>query len=423
MFAIIADDFTGACDAGVQFRKRGLSTSVLIFSDILGVTKEDFDVVVIDTETRNLSAEIASERLKDVAKALKSSGIELVYKKVDSTLRGNIGSELDAVLEVFGFDAIIVTPSFPEYGRTVLDGHLLIDGTTLELTEFARDPVNPTLDSDIVELIKCQTRRKVGMIRLSLVRTDEIRLREEIRKLIVEGKEILVIDAETQSDLVKIAEASINLNVLLCGSAGLSSEASRLLISRFGQKGIIIVSGSSSEVSINQIIVAQKKLGIKVYEPNLLKILRGTKERTNEVRRIVFDAEKSLSEGFDIALRLSNSKNLITEAQKEGEKSGLNNIEVAGYLLSFLSDVFATLSAKHCFGGLVLIGGDTAVSIMRTLDSDGVVVEQEILPGVPLCHVKNGRFKGLRVVTKAGGFGDDATLVNIIKYLKGGMDG
>jgi len=126
--AVIADDFTGACDVGVQFSERGLSTLVVTSTKTLDTVKDDFDVVVIDTETRNLSAETAYERLGEASNACESNNIELMYKKVDSTLRGNIGSELDAILDVFCFDAVIVTPSFPAYGRTVLNGKLLIDG-------------------------------------------------------------------------------------------------------------------------------------------------------------------------------------------------------------------------------------------------------------------------------------------------------
>lgn len=129
---VIADDFTGACDVAVQFKKQGLETVVLTDIEFLGSFKGVFDVVVVDTETRNLTSEDAYRKVRRAVRLLRQNNVKLVYKKIDSTLRGNIGAEINAVMDELDVKAIIVAPAFPDQKRTVINGHLLVNGEPLE---------------------------------------------------------------------------------------------------------------------------------------------------------------------------------------------------------------------------------------------------------------------------------------------------
>ena len=89
---VLADDFTGALDTGVQFVKQGIKTEVLTVKD-LDFTAYDTDVLVINTETRHLSGSETFAIISNLVKKAKEAGVKYVYKKTDSALRGNIGAE------------------------------------------------------------------------------------------------------------------------------------------------------------------------------------------------------------------------------------------------------------------------------------------------------------------------------------------
>jgi len=415
---VIADDFTGACDAGVQFKKQGLETVVLTDVESLANFKSVFDVIVVDTETRNLPSEDAYRKVRRAVRLLRQNNVKLVYKKIDSTLRGNVGAEINAVMDELNVKAIMVVPAFPSQKRTVIDGRLLIDGVPIEETEYARDPLSPVSVSRISVLIQRQTGEKVGEIYLPKIRRDVNSIVKEIQRLIKKGMRVIIADAEFQSDLERIARASMVLNILPCGSAGLASAfSSQLAI----QPKMLIISGSVNSVTLNQIETAVKKLNIRVIEPILLDILESKEKLDNASDNLVREAEKTIAEGKDIIIRLAGSKSLISEIQKIGKKLGMTKFEVADLLLSVLSKATRKILSRHNFRGLILIGGDTSIKIMNALGAKAVRTQGELLPGIPSGRIIGGICDGMRVVTKAGGFGDRCTLVKIIKSMKGNV--
>jgi uncharacterized protein YgbK (DUF1537 family) len=420
LFYVIADDFTGACDVGAQFRKLGLETLILSFKVRLNRLKSDFDVIVLDTESRNVAAEIAYEKTRKSIRALNKTGARLIYKKIDSTLRGNIGAEIDAILDELGLKAIVVAPSFPALGRTVINGRVLVNNIPLEKTDFAQDPLSPVKESHVAALIKYQTQREIGELSLSTVRSGFESLAKETQKLIEAGKEIIVSDAETQEDLAKIAGVSAACGILPCGSAGLAAEVSRLLISRLRRSSMLVISGSVNNVTLNQIKIAEKELSVNVVEPKISDIFLSKEKWDVALENLRCEAEKDIAEGRDVIIRLAGSKSLISKIQKAGEKHGMTNLEVRNRLLSVLSECFKKIIEKYRIAGLLLIGGDTAAQIMKAMGAKGFRIEKEILPGVPLGRILKGKHKGLWVATKAGGFGDEYALVKIMKYFKYG---
>jgi len=412
---VIADDFTGACDVAVQFKKRGLETVVLTDIGFLGSFKGVFDIIVVDTETRNLTSEDAYRKVRRVVKLLRQNNVKLVYKKIDSTLRGNIGAEINAVMDELNVKGVIVAPAFPDQKRTVINGQLLVKGIPLEQTEYARDLLSPVSSSRISMLIESQRGKKVGEISLSQVRKDADLIVKEIRSQIEAGKRIIVVDAEVQSDLERIAEASLALNVLLCGSAGLASALSSKLAV---QSRVLVVSGSVNNVTLNQIEMAVKKLNVKLIEPVLSGILQDESKMVEASDDLVDEAEKAIDEGKDVIIRLASSRSLISEIQDAGKRLGMNKLQVADLLLSVLSRATRKILGRHNFKGLILIGGDTSIRIMNALGSRAIRSEGEFLPGIPSGRIIGGICDGMQIVTKAGGFGDRYTLVKIMESMK-----
>ena len=137
---IIADDLTGAMDSSGYFAEKGLTTVVVLAPGYSPTA----DVVVVSTNSRADDADVACEKVRQAVKRLTG---RIVYKKIDSTLRGNIGVELDAAMDELACDKAIVAPAFPAVGRTTVGGLLLVDGTRVAGTQFAQDPISPVRES------------------------------------------------------------------------------------------------------------------------------------------------------------------------------------------------------------------------------------------------------------------------------------
>src|SRR5690554_6649577 len=127
---VIADDFTGALDTGVQFSTQGIQTLITTRRDIdFENLDEEISVLVVDIESRHIPAKEAGGRVRSLVIRAKNSGIEFFYKKTDSTLRGNIGEELTALLESTGSKQLMFIPAYPQNGRTTAKGYQYVNGT------------------------------------------------------------------------------------------------------------------------------------------------------------------------------------------------------------------------------------------------------------------------------------------------------
>src|SRR6187399_2191347 len=140
---IVADDLTGAGDTGVQFTKSGLVVKVIIGMESFREEIYRCDVLVIDLETRMDAAKVAFEKCYSLGLLIREVEDVLVYKKVDSTLRGNIGAEIDGLMEALGVGVTLFAPALPAGGRTVVNGEVYVRGAKLADTEFAADPRAP----------------------------------------------------------------------------------------------------------------------------------------------------------------------------------------------------------------------------------------------------------------------------------------
>jgi D-threonate/D-erythronate kinase len=148
---IIADDLTGALEAGARFAAQGLPSRVSTGAGIEPLP--GIPVVVIDTETRHCKPDEAHAIVRELALAGRQHAPWLIYKKTDSTLRGNIPAEFQALCDVFPERPLVYAPAFPSMGRTVRAGKLYLHGVPVDATDFASDPLNPIHTSDIASLL------------------------------------------------------------------------------------------------------------------------------------------------------------------------------------------------------------------------------------------------------------------------------
>ena len=216
-FAIIADDLTGSLDTGLQFRKQGLTTVVPL---CLARPWPKAQALVLNTDSRNISGDVAYQKVYKACRNLKSRAL---YKKIDSTLRGNVGMEISAILDAQKIPQAIIVPTVPEQGRTVERGILRVNGVPLLRTSYARDPFHPLWTSRIADLLQKEVGQPVGHIALKEVRKDAAHLAKRIER---SPERLLVVDAVLQSDLQAIASGwkLLSGRALACGSVGLAVE-------------------------------------------------------------------------------------------------------------------------------------------------------------------------------------------------------
>lgn len=205
-FAIIADDLTGSSDSGVQFARRGLISSVLFNIETMNLKKMNADVVVVDTDSRGLKKEEAYQRVTRAAEKIKTFSFDHLYKKVDSTLRGNIGAEVDAVLEIIPKDFAIIAPAYPTIGRTTQNGEHYLNGKLIHETEISRDPKTPVLESNIEKLLHLQNNRKSATLTISDILQGKMHIEDMLQRFKAEGIQLVVADALEEEHLQMLVD-------------------------------------------------------------------------------------------------------------------------------------------------------------------------------------------------------------------------
>ncbi len=372
-YAVLADDLTGAGDAGVQYAHAGLRTRTLAIGweadDLVGA-----DVVVVNTASRALRPAEAYACVRRAAEQIRAAGAEVHYKKIDSTLRGPLGAEIDAVLDASGATLAVVCPAYPANGRVLRGGTLLVESMPAAQTAAGNDPLAPLQESHLPSLLAAQTRRGVGHVERPSGGQLTSFLREALQAQVDQGTGIVVCDAEDEADLEAMALAcTAQDGWLLVGSAGLARPAARALAMRKSRQ-VLVVCGSLHGAARRQVRRVQEVLGTQVA--------------------------------------------VLSTAQDVGEQGGST---VAVELLA--QDARAWLLREAPQGlflaGMIVTGGDTLLALLDALGARGVDLEREVAPGLPLGRIVGGPWAGTRLVSKAGGFGGEEVLVNAALALTG----
>ncbi|HYA43912.1 MAG TPA: four-carbon acid sugar kinase family protein, partial [Syntrophobacteraceae bacterium] len=293
---ILADDLTGALDTGVQFREKGFATFVpLKFS----YPFPDAPALVFNSESRHLGGEMAYEMVRRICKKLNG---RVLYKKIDSTLRGNVGWEIEAMLDELGYKKAILAPSYPAQGRTVEDGILKVNGIPLHRTSFGKEFKDPLRSSSIPK----QLEKEIGEDISHIGGKELSQVPGSLASRILRAEErIVLIDAKTSNDLRCIARAWILVKdeVLACGSAGLAKEIP-VRSSPFTKKSVnfenvrepfLIVSGSRNQKTLDQLDRVIDRLCFPLVEPDLKRFTR-PKDSRQEIDRLSHRLFQSLEE-------------------------------------------------------------------------------------------------------------------------------
>jgi D-threonate/D-erythronate kinase len=391
LIGVIADDFTGALDAGVEFVRAGLATTLIVRPEHL----EPTPVQVINTNSRDADAAMARQQVTNAARQLLG---RRMFKKIDSTMRGHIGAEIQALLGVTGLRKAVVCPAVIEAGRTVRDGQLYVDDVLLHESDFARDPRWPARTSNVASLVGVPATH----LDLQTIRSG---LSTLTRAIADAPTPVVTLDACCHADLAAIGRAIVAGQWLPCGALGLArtwagelTGAPHAECAAGPQRAngpILVVAGSRHPNTLAQVdrLLAERSL------------------TSIEIDGTV--ASWHQKQWATIAEALAAGRSAVIHAQRTeiGEARGRQAlVERAGAL--------ALRACRECeLGGLVLTGGATASAICQTLEVDGVRILGALEVGIPWGKLRGGPASGLSIVTKAGGFGAPDALITIVDAL------
>ena len=398
---IIADDFTGALDAGVQFAGSGVKTLVTTNDTYVFSKESGPDVLVMDSETRHKSPGNAYETVYQIVKQAKSAGIPYIFKKTDSALRGNIGSELEAILDATEEEDLPFLPAYPQMNRTTKNGIQYIDGTPVKESVFGKDPFDPVSDSYIPDIIRRQSK----------VRVDTKKIEEDFPQS--SGKRITVYDIETDVQLYHTAlklhdKGALTLMAGCAGVAGVLPDILDLTGKKpefpVLEKPFMVVCGS-----VNPITKAQLDYG----ESHGFTRVRLKPEEKLDLRYWALEeGELNLQalvkkiRGKDQFLLDTNDLEGTNETISYAETMGLGIQQVRQSISTVLGHVAGRLMKENVCKTMLLTGGDTLLGFMNQMNVKELKPIGELDVGTVLSRFEM-EGKEYHVITKSGGFGSE----------------
>ena len=427
--AIIADDLSSATDCGAQVVRSGLSVVVPLGGYSLPAQARLAQVISVDTDTRSLPTDSAYTKVKEATQGLIAEGWTDFYKSVDSTLRGNLGAEIEAVLDALKPDCAVIAPAFPKYGRTTVEGVQYLHGRPLHETEFGSDPTAPVKDADIRRRLAEGSVRKSGRLSLDQVRAKPRRIKSAVEGLLDEGIELIVVDIAEQEDLKRICLglAQSDLRVLWVGSTGLAEFfplafdvelAARERKKNYADdpRPALALVGSASETTRQQLSYAQTNNGLKMIDLDPVCLIKDEAMVTAELEKASANLRSGIESGHDVALVVRASREEIAATQQLGAALNLSASQVGQRIVEGLAEVSSRLVLDGQISGIVATGGDTSNALCKALGAQALEILGEVEAGIPVLLVMGEQT--LPLVTKAGGFGSPAAIADALGKVK-----
>lgn len=434
----VADDLTGATTTGVLLARSKAQTAVFFNEEAAEKAKgaDELDAILVSSNSRPLPADEAYEKVKSATLALKRMGVKYFSKRIDTTLRGGVGVEIDAMLDQIGEDAVaVVVPAMPQSRRILVGGYSVIDGVALINTPVAKDVRTPVKENYIPRLLAGQTRRQVGLVTLDKVLAGK----EAVEKALVEkrgeGCEVIVVDGITLEDVETIAKACIALkwNVVavdpgpftakLAYERGLIGVEEPNIPETADEEGktVLIAAGSATPVTKKQMeVLCEDERHVRIsVEP--IPLINGGDEAVAEAERAVELAKEMFQEGsqprailFETALH-GELLNLDEEDKKRGYASGMSANRINAGLGTIITKLMERVGRDRV-AGLYTTGGDTMVNVCYQLGVECIQVMDYVIPQADVGRLV-GSYDGLPVVGKGGLTGNDHTACDIVDRL------
>ncbi|GMO35865.1 MAG: four-carbon acid sugar kinase family protein [Termitinemataceae bacterium] len=429
---IIADDLTGANATGVLMTKSGYKTFTITNDKNLDLASlSEFDSIVYPTDSRGLPAGEAYRRVFDAAVLLKTDFIRVYSKRIDTTLRGNLGQETMGLQDALGGGRVAcVVPCFPSSGRVNIGGYLLVQGIPLHRTEAAADPKTPVNTPRCCELYNRQSKYPTESILMTDLMQGVEFVAAKIKAHAAHGVRNIIFDAVSEEDIEMIADAVVLSGVpfVAVDPGPFTAAVSRKLLPDVGKardaaRGKIFSAvGSVNAVAQRQVEFFLSSFGSEVLNVYIetAELLESPECRKKEILRVT---EEILSkcEYYEVCsivgIGIQSGRRVPFEPYAKKHNCSVEDLSniINDSIAEITSNV--VLSDKG-FKGLYTCGGDITVAVCRRMKNAGLQLLDEVLPLASYGELSGGAGAGLKIITKGGMVGDTDAIVRCIRYLR-----
>lgn len=414
MIGAIADDFTGATDIAVAFRRAGLRV-VIHFNEPHDRKLPDHDVTIIALKTRTIAPTDAVRQSVDAVKWLRAHGAKQIFFKYCSTFdsrpEGNIGPVTDALMDLLGTERAVFAPSSPEHLRTQYMGHLFVDRLLLSDSPMRHHPLTPMTDSFIPSVLASQTARPVALVDHRDVRGGRNRIAALLDNAVREGTPYVVVDAISDTDLIEVGEAVV-FDPLVTGAAGLAGGLGAAVARRLGRSkrrdededpmGIVpavALAGSCSARTLEQIAHMRDE------HPSLLLDAVITPDSDELAAQALTWYDQQDADSAPLIYSSLPPEELRRAQAALGTERASEIFETA---MGLIARGLVERGVKR----LVIAGGETSGAVVTALEVDGGVIGEEAAPGVP--WIFTGGDEPVALLLKSGNFGDPQLLTRAV---------
>ena len=418
----IADDYTGASDLANTLTRCGLRTvqTIGVPSDDLALP--EVDAVVVSLKSRSIEASLAVAKSRAADKWLRTRGASHVLFKIcstfDSTDAGNIGPVMDALRADSGDTIVLVTPAFPETGRTVYQGNLFVGAVPLNESPLKDHPLNPMHDSNLVRVLARQSRSKVGLVDLAAITRGPDAVRARLAGLAGQGFGAAIADAVFERDLETIGTVALD-HCVSVGASGIGLGLARALVAsgRVSANAAAAISdkpvggpaaclaGSCSQATLQQIVRAEQTMAVLHLDADQVVAGQG------EAQRALQWANERLGNGPVLIASSSTPDQVAALQARHGRDAAGHAIEQA------MADIAEGL-VKSGVRRVVVAGGETSGAVVDRLGIPGFLVGPEIAAGVPVLRAVGAVQGDMLLALKSGNFGGPEFFRDALKLMK-----
>jgi len=441
-FIYIADDLTGACDtASFICDYLGEAEVVVDYSEnkFNSFFKKEENPLnlnfVISTNTRDLNFEATVLKLGKLGNFLMEFKDKKIFKKIDSAFRGNVVLEINTLMNIFNKNICFLINSIPSMGRITLNGFQLVKGKILSESEFNKDPVK-SVTSPFIPLLFSENNngidfRKAIHINLEIVRYGDIL--SAVENALSNNIGIISFDSVTNKDIEKIVSSVYEKfdKALYAGTLGLLEALHKKIY------------------KINNAVTGNKKESFNIKSDNLKRVTKSkgdyfldkfvgftsskykiTKKQLSQLQKKIGseilkininDFLKSSSKEYD--LQISNFGNeviknpvkngLFVVAEFKGKKEPENLSEM---ILKIISDISFNIMKYMDFNRLILIGGETGLNILKSMEAKKIKIRGRIADGISYGIISDGILKGKKLFIKGGSVGNINSIIDMVNF-------
>jgi D-threonate/D-erythronate kinase len=413
LVGIFADDLTGALDAAAPFAASGFRTVVSSNSE-LPHGAESAEVVSINLGTRHMDPTAIKDHVEQGVGALADLGARVMLNKVDSTLRGNPGVELAIALRKLSADHAVLCPAYPQNGRTVEDGILLVNGVPVVDTDIGQDRLSPLPSSGVENIVLSSLDRANLSLQLHLFGNDGGRAVSDLLPVIIAA------DARTDSDLQMLAERVVRAEsrAFVAGSAGVSIALADVL--RNSRKTLRPQTGTISTGRRILIVTASQRSIVDEQFKALGDEIDSIHAELTVDEAIEGVSAESIGRMTEV---VSRDGVVVLQVGKPdaGEKLSTNELRSAAEEINRnLGEFVRAITDSSTPDVLVVIGGDTTAGVLTACGVTSLELQGELQPGTVSAVPGDGSIAGGFLITRAGGFGDKTSLLELVSLLQFG---